>query len=151
MPGAVAGLIFTMLFRPSLAAENQSFFRSRLLYHGGIGAAALALPVLFHALLSQVSQVDPLALLLAAAEGAVWGFFGGAGIFWIFSTHRPYWQTIPLFALVCALTLLVAETAAAVLAANAFQEAGIMMVLTAGALMPLSLLGAVWASHRLAK
>jgi hypothetical protein len=151
MPGAVAGLIFTMLFRPSPTAKNQPLFRSRLLYHGGIGAAALALPVLFHALLSQVSQIEPLALLLAAAEGTVWGFFGGTGIFWIFSTRRPYWQTIPLFALVCALTLLVAETAAAALAANAFQEASIMMVLTAGALMPLSLLGAVWASHRLAK
>jgi hypothetical protein len=137
LPGALAGVIFALLYRPNFSAPKRL---PGLLYHGLVGAAALAMAVLFHSFLRQQELT---ALLLAGLEGGAWGFTAGAGIYWIFSTERPYWQTIPPVALVCALVLLVGETAA-----QAYENPGPLPILLAGALMPLAFTSAVWLSRQ---
>jgi energy-coupling factor transporter ATP-binding protein EcfA2 len=143
LPGALAGSTFATMYIPPTAGESRPFSRSPFLFNGLVGAVSLGLALLFHSLLRQQALT---AGLLAVVEGAVWGFGAGVGIYWIFSTRRPYWQTLPVVILACALLLSLAETVG-----NAFQAASPLTVFLAGAIVPLALLAAVWFSHRTPK
>lgn len=138
MPGAIGGLLLVLAVDVAIASYRGP--RRSLRWVAGAlgGAGAFALAVLFHALLRSVPGSAGSALPLAALEGALWGAVTGLGGVWVMTSRRPWWQPLTVSVIASAVALGIAE-----LVGNAYDEASLLRVLIAGAIMALCVLGAL--------
>ncbi|HVN54449.1 MAG TPA: AAA family ATPase [Anaerolineaceae bacterium] len=140
LPGAMAG--FLLIFVVDMAQAIYHDRRRWLRWLTGClaGAGAFMTAMIFHGTLN-LAVVSPLALLGFSVEGAIWGAIAGIGTQWASTSSRPYWQTLGVVSVACALGLLIGENIG-----HAMQRPRIQVVsgapfpwqvLAAGALMPL--------------
>ena len=137
LPGTLTGLLFVLFISLTLSTDPGLHHPRRWLTGGLIGAAVFTLSVLFHAYLRFRSPMDnPAILLLAAIEGASWGFATGLGAVWVISSKRPWWQASPIVAVGCGLVLLLTD----VFFGHAFGDAPFWSLFVAGSVMSLFML-----------
>ncbi len=117
-------------------SSSQDAWRRR-----GKGAAAGAL--VFGAFLLAHAVLTRNMLLPAVLEGALWGAVTGAGWVWLRQSQRPLWQTAPLLALACALTLLLADQLGRAFSWEG-QGATLATIFITGGLTPLAILLATY-------
>ncbi len=141
LPGAVAGFLLIFLVDVARASYQgpQRWIRWRV---GGLaGAGAFASAVLFNILMRSVT--DPLALLLAAVEGALWGLVAGLGTVWVMDAEHPPGRMLLDIMAVALADGLVLGLADAVIDVDAFgSPPSAALVGLAGAIMPLCILAA---------
>jgi len=138
LQGAFAGCLVTLSADVALASYRGPRRWMCWLVGGLAGAGAFAPAVLFHALQQSFFVVDPLTLLPAAAEGAVWGVVAGVGTVWVMSHKLPLWQTLPGAVVASGLALWLADQFG-----HAFgSPPSSGLVLLAGAIMPFFVMAA---------
>ncbi len=133
--GAVGGLLFIILVDMAVSwYHGPRNWVSWLL--GGLGGSiAFACLLFFDALLKTSAPGEGYFVVLAAIEGAVWGFSIGIGRVWLLEMKRPLWQTLPIIGLCTSVVLLFAEQLG-----SAFAGASLESVVIVGAFVPLSIL-----------
>lgn len=136
IPGAIAGGVLTAGLERVRARSAQSFSWQSYLQAAAVGAAAFSLAMLIHRWFRIEAQISELAR--AAGEGVLWGGAAGAGLLHIFRSKRPFWQTVPAFVFMGAITFWLAE-----LLGGAFEQAAAPFVLVAGAVLSLALVSAL--------
>lgn len=140
--GGVAGVFFIFALDIARASFHGRRRWVQVLWGGLAGAFLFAVAFLFHKLL----LFPPIAQMpLAALEGAAWGLVAGIGTSVVMLSTRPRWQTIPVFAVLCALTLWLGEKVGNVYHRPRIQVGASSIeiwVLLAGAVLYLTLVGA---------
>jgi hypothetical protein len=109
LAGGAAGVAFIFL----LDIVRASFHWRRRLTQvllGGIGGAVIFALAFLFLKLPNATFLDYSELLLAAAQGGLWGLVVGAAIAAISLTRRPLWQTVPLFTVLSTAALLLGES-----------------------------------------
>lgn len=134
--GAIAGLI--MVFSVDMAVASYSGPKRWMAYLGGGlgGALAFSLAIVLYSNLVFLGPQTFLAILpRAILVGALWGTVSGMGTAWTLKTQRPYWITIPVFALSSGLSLMVADSILGVLTRR-FIGISLLSLGIAGAILP---------------
>lgn len=147
--GGVAGIVFIFALDIARASFHGRRRWMQVLWGGLAGALLFAGAFLFHKLLlfPPIGQIP-----LAALEGGLWGLVAGIGTGVVLLSTRPRWQTIPLFTILCAVTLWFGEKIGAVYHRPRIQVGASnieIWVFLAGAVLYLALVGAtLWGSPR---
>lgn len=129
--GGLAGF-FLVFFVDLAAADRGRKTWTAWLWGGLSGSGIFALLLYFDALL-RVSAADT-TLSLAIVAGALWGFPAGLGRVWMLKYGRSWWQSVPLIALACGLTLMLVSQIYPVL-----NNAPVITVFLSGAMVPFAI------------
>jgi hypothetical protein len=143
--GLIAGGL--PVFMDDIARASYRGSRVRLRRWTGVvsGAAGFALAMLYHEMLEIALRASLLPILLAGAQGAVWGAAAGLGLVLVRSGSGPKPRKVLAAGLAGGLALLLGELVAQAYRAPTYQgplALHLALVFLAGAVMPVVVIGA---------
>lgn len=129
--GGLAG--FFLVFLVDLAAADRGRKMWAAWLWGSLAGSGIFGLLLYFDTLLRVSAADT-TLPLAVLAGALWGFPAGLGRVWMLKRGRSWWQSVPLIALACGLTLMLISQIY-----PALEDAPAITVFLSGAIVPFSI------------